>query len=79
MTITPGFVFSLYLLLGLGFYFWSEPYRPQSAWAFEQCFRANRFVWVVMVFIAACFWPLLLINMAYRFFFPKKEDQDADR
>lgn len=77
MTATPEFVFSLYLLVGLGFYFWSEPYRPQSAAAFDHCFRANKGVWFVMVLIASCFWPVMMINMTYRFFFvPKKKDQE---
>jgi hypothetical protein len=76
---SPQFVLGLYLLMGLGLYFWSEPYRPQSAAAFEHCFRANRFVWIVMVLIASCFWPLMLANMAYRLFLaPRKIDKDED-
>lgn len=78
MTPTPGFIFSLYLLWGLGIYFWSEPYRPQSAAAFEHCFQANRFVWIVMVLIAAVLWPLMILNMTYRFFFTAKKDKDDD-
>jgi len=77
VTITPGFVFSLYLLVGLGFYFWSEPYRPQSAAAFDHCFRASRLVWVLMVFIASCFWPVFFISMTYRFLFVPKKDKDG--
>lgn len=74
------FYFSLYLLCGLAFYYWSEPYRPQSRAAFDACFRNHRGVWVVMVLIASCLWPVLLVNMTYRYFFlPKKEDDDAGR
>lgn len=75
MTITPAFAFSLYLLVGLGFYFWSEPYRPKSSWAFDQCFRAHRGVWMVMVLIASCLWPVMMISMAYRFLTVKKADK----
>jgi NADH:ubiquinone oxidoreductase subunit 5 (subunit L)/multisubunit Na+/H+ antiporter MnhA subunit len=75
---TPAFVIGVYLLIGLLHYFWSEPYRPKSAAAFDACFRASPIVWVVMVAIAACIWPIIILNMTYRFFFiPKKEDKDG--
>lgn len=76
--MSPAFAFGIYLLIGVLFYFWSEPYRPKSAAAFDACFRASRAVWVVMIFIAACIWPIIFLNMTYRFIFiPKKEDEDA--
>lgn len=78
--MTPGFLFGMYFLVGLGFYYWSEPYRPKSKMAFDSCFRASRLVWLVMVGLAACIWPIILFNMSYRFFFiQKKEDKDAGR
>jgi nitrate reductase NapE component len=76
---TSGFFFAVYLLCGLGFYIGSEPYRPQSRRAFDACFQSHRGIWFIMVFIASCLWPLLALNMAYRFIFlSKKEDNDAN-
>jgi hypothetical protein len=80
MNQNSTFYLSIYLLCGLIFYFWSEPYRPQSRVAFDACFRANRGVWLVMVAIASLLWPIILVNMTIRFIFlPKKEDDDAGR
>ena len=74
------FYFGIYLLCGLGVYFWSEPYRPKSRVAFDACFRTHRGVWMIMVLIASLIWPVMLINMAIRLIFPlKKEDDNAGR
>lgn len=75
MSFNSTFYFSIYLLCGLGFYFWSEPYRPQSRAAFDACFRNHRGVWMVMVLIASLIWPILLVNMAIRFIFLPKKDK----
>lgn len=80
MMETPGFLMAIYILTGLLFYFWSEPYRPQSSAAFDACFRHSRAVWVVMILIASCIWPIIAVNMMYRFLFgSKKGKEDAER
>ncbi len=80
MMETPGFLVAIYLLAGLLFFFWSEPYRPRSSAAFDACFRHSRAVWLVMILIAASIWPIMVANMTYRFLFlSRKEDEDADR
>ena len=81
MIETPGFVAGVYVLVGLFLYYWSEPYRPKSAAAFDACFRHHRGVWFVMVLLASLIWPIILCSMAYRFFFTssKGEGDDADR
>jgi len=79
--LTPSLGFTLYLLAGVSVFFWSEPYRPQSKAAFDHCFQANKLVWVVMILIASCLWPMMLLNMAYRYFFAgrRRGDEDAPR
>lgn len=79
MNTPPAFFFGLYLLIGAAVYLGSEPYRPKSKAAFDACFQHHRGVWVIMVLLALCIWPLLAGRMALRFILPKKKDQDADR
>lgn len=78
--MTPGISLTIYLVMGVALFFWSEPYRPQSKQAFDVCFRYNRGVWLVMVLVASFLWPVMIGNMAYRYFFSgRKNEQDPDR
>jgi hypothetical protein len=82
--LNPSFSlsFSIYMLAGVVYFYWSEPYRPLSKAIFDHVSHLNRGLWVVMVFLVAAIWPICALHMAYRCFFtPKKEKeaQDAGR
>lgn len=72
--LTPAFVLSLHLLVGASFFFWSEPYRPQSRLVFDYCFQTSKLLWVVLVLIAAAIWPLTAASLLYRYFRGPKSD-----
>ena len=73
--ITPELIFSLYLMAGLFFFFWSQQFTPRSKAAFDDCFRYSRVVWVIGIVIAGLLWPIFAIGFMYRFMYPR-DDKD---
>jgi hypothetical protein len=77
LTPSIGFSFSLYLLVGVAYFYWSEPYRPLSKAIFDAAYYRNKGLWIVMVLIALASWPICALHLAYRCFFPPKKDDQG--
>lgn len=70
-----GLSLSIYMLMGVAYFYWSEPYRPLSKAIFDHMFHLNKGVWVVMLLLSAAVWPICALHLAYRCFVgPKKEE-----